>query len=162
MRIIENVAVAVVQGHEEATAANVRLGGYDMPIQLDEVRAYRVAVDAEDADRLFLLGLGALGVGTAGGSFKVADILPRVASLGSVRSLMRAGVDLRTRPDLSLVIVTAGDDRRPLTIIDGNHRAMAQFLTYRTVQDVSAFVCIHPGFAQWSYIPPLARCRVDP
>jgi hypothetical protein len=159
MRVIEDVDVATVRAHEEATDSNVRLCGYDMPVVLSEVRASRVLLDADDIARLFLLGIGGLDEQTRCETWRVADVLPSARTLDRVWSFIGGCVDLRARPELSLVIVTAGDER-PLTLIDGNHRAMAQFLAYGTMEGVPAFVCVHPGFAQWSYIPPLARCSV--
>jgi hypothetical protein len=156
MKIIEPVSVEVVQAHEVETDSNARLCTYDMPIKLGEVKALRATLDANDLARLFLLGIGGFDVLTKDRTWRVADLLPTAWTIDRMKSFVGAKMDLRQRPDLAVVIATANAESGPLVLIDGNHRAMAHFLSHRTVEDLPAFVCEHDGFRQWPYVPPLA------
>ena len=57
--------------------------------------------------------------------------------------------------------MSAEEQCSPLVIYDGNHRAIAQYFSLGSVQDVPAFVSVHPRVGTWSYVPPLARAPVS-
>jgi hypothetical protein len=160
LRVIESVSLSVVQQHELATGANINLGGYHMDrcCPLPEFRTFKVALDSDDIDRLFILWDFAQY--TAGHTCQLKDVLPLAESEGRVAPFIRDAVDLRTRHDRAIQIVSDAETGRPLVVIDGNHRAIAQYLMYRTVHDVPAFLCIHPKIGEWSGMPPSARGSV--
>lgn len=159
MVVVEEVDIATVQRHEETTASNARLGGYHMDrhCPTSEFRCYRVQLERSDEDRLFLLGLTEFTNQTRGQSCRLRDVLPTASAIQRVASFSSVAVDLRSRPGLELVLVAAELRNAPLIAIDGNHRAMAQFLTYGTVEGVPALVCAHQAIGQWHFVPPLAR-----
>jgi hypothetical protein len=158
MRIIETVSLAILQRHEMATDSNVTLGGYGLSehCPLAEFAIHRANLDAGDIDRLFLLGTFA--ERTHGRSARLKDVLPEFAANPRVDSALRRNVDLRSDWNLEIVIVTAEAQNAPLTVIDGNHRAVAHFLRFGDVGDVPAYLCVHGRVGQWPYIPRLARC----
>ena len=159
MVVFEEVDITTVQRHEQATTSNVRLGGYQMDrhCPTSEFRCYRIQLEQTDEDRLFLLGLTEFFDQTRGQSCRLLDVLPAASTIKRVASFCSHVVDLRSRLGLELVLVTTNPHCAPLIAIDGNHRAMAQFLTHGTFESVPAFVCVHPAIGQWHFVPPLAR-----
>lgn len=159
MTSIEPVTLHIVQAHERATDANVRLGGYHMDrvSPTAEFQLFRVTLVDADLGRLFLLGITEFGVCTAGESWRVPDLLPAAALLPRVAPFVRDKIDLPARPDRALLIVSPDPHTGPLVITDGNHRAMAYYSMHRSVQGVPAFVCVHPKIRGWNFMPPPAR-----
>lgn len=157
MRIAETVSLPVLQAHEKANVANVELGGYGLAIHspLDEFAIYRATLDASDIDRLFLLA--EFSAHTEGRSGQLRDIRPEFARSPNASLALGRNIDLRSEPTRAIVIVTIDAETAPLTIIDGNHRAVAQFLRFGGIGDVPAFVCMHHRVGRWSFIPHLAR-----
>ena len=119
-------------------------------------------LERQDEDRLFLLGLTEFINQTRGQSGRLRDLLPTASTVQRVASLITAGVDLLSRSGLELVLVAADLQGAPLVAIDGNHRAMAHFLAYNSVEGVPAFVCVHPAIGQWHFVPSLARTHTRP
>lgn len=163
MVVMENVDIPAVQRHELNTKANVQLGGYrmDRHCSTNEFRCYLAQLERADEDRLFLLGLDEFTSQTRGRSCRLQDVLPTASAIQRVSSFVEAGVDLRSRSDLALILVTTNLHSAPLIIIDGNHRAIAQFLVYGTVQGAPTFVCVHQAISQWHFVPRLARSTAD-
>jgi hypothetical protein len=159
MTINGKVEVTEVQRHEQATESNVRLGGYHMDrhCPTNEFQCYRVQLAKQDEDRVFLLGLTEFINLTQGQSCQLRDVVQAASAIPRVVSFIEAGIDLQSRPGLELVVVARELQSAPLVVIDGNHRAIAQFFSQGSVEGVSAFVCVHPAIGQWPFIPPLAR-----
>jgi hypothetical protein len=159
MIVVGEVSLSVVQQHEEATTANARLGGYHMDLHCptDEFRCFRVILDQRDDARLYLLGLTEFINQTRGQTCRLRDVVREAASVQRVASFITGGLDLRTGSGLELVLVCRELQSAPLVAIDGNHRAMAQYLTHDSVEGVGAFVCVHPAISNWPFVPPLAR-----
>jgi hypothetical protein len=157
MVVVSEVNILEVQRHEEATAANARLGGYKMDTHcpMNEFQCFRVLLEQSDTDRLFLLGQFA--GRTTGQTCRIRDVKLSAADLSRVASFTTAGVDLRSHVGLELVLVCRELYDAPLIIIDGNHRAIAHYLAQRRMQSVPAYVCLHRAISQWSYVPSLAR-----
>ena len=157
MEILRIAGVNEVKAHEAATHANVRLGGYNMDqcCPLSEFKAFSVRLEASDLDRLLLLNCGFAG-DTKGQTCKLRDVLPGVVAHERVRNVIdKACFPVST--DQAILIVSADEKCGPLTIYDGNHRAMAQYLMRRTVNDVLAYVCVHRRISEWGFVPPLGR-----
>lgn len=161
MDILEAVDVSDVQAHEAATYANVRLGGYDMDrcCLLSEFEAFNVRLEASDIDRLFLLNCG-FAADTKGQTCKLRDVLPGVVAHERVRNVIDKA-RFPVSPNQAILIVSPDEKGGPLTIYDGNHRAMAQYLVQKTVHDVLAFVCVHRRISEWGFVPPLGRIQVE-
>lgn len=157
--VIGDVELAEVQRHEQATAANARLGGYGMGTHcpLDQIRCNRVVLESGDLDRLFVLQDFA--AQTHNKTCRLRDVMPGAVNLNRVASFTTACVDLRTHAGLELVLVSHGWDGTPLIAIDGNHRMIAHYITQCSVDGVPAFVGVHPAMNRWPYIPPLARMQ---
>ena len=159
--MLEAVDVSDVQAHEAATYANVRLGGYHMDrcCPLGEFKTFNVRLEASDIDRLFLLNCG-FAAYTKGQTCILRDVLPGVVTYERVRNV----IDKTCFPvssDQAILIVSPDEKCGPLTIYDGNHRAMAQYLVQRTVHDVVAYVCVHRRINEWSFVPPLGRIQEE-
>lgn len=157
MVILKAVDVSDVQAHEAATHANVKLGGYDMDrcCPLSEFKAFNVRLEATDIDRLFLLNCG-FAAYTEVQTCKLRDVLLGVVSHERVRNVIDRAC-FPVSPDQAILIVSPDEKYGPLTIYDGNHRAMAQYLTQRSVHDVLAYICVHRRISEWGFVPPLAR-----
>ncbi len=99
MTIVEAVTLATVQHHEQATGANVRLGGYhmDRTCPPSEFQAFRTTLDITDVGRLFLLGIPEFADCTAQGTWRLADLLPKAALLSRVASFIDGKVNLPAR-----------------------------------------------------------------
>jgi hypothetical protein len=159
MKDIKKVDISHAQNHEESTSANVRLGGYKMyeHCPTNEVQCYRVVLEDKDIDRIFLLNEVTFVKLTTGQTFKLSDLTHDAKTLNRVNSFLKDGVDLRSHPGLELILVCEDLDTGSLTTIDGNHRLMAHYLTFGSVQEVPAYVYIHTNMNKWYFIPPLAR-----
>lgn len=157
MVIVSEVSISEVQRHEEATAANARLDRYDLNrhCPTSEFRCLRVLLEQSDTDRLFLLGCFV--ERTTGRTCRIRDVELDPANSHRVASFVNAGVDLRSRAGLELVLVCRELYDAPLVIIDGNHRAIAHYLTQGSMQSVPAYVCVHQAISQWGFVPNLAR-----
>lgn len=168
MKIIDAVSIEDIRRHERCCDANVTLGSYGMDVHcpLDELQAYRVKLDAGDIDSLFLLNCG-FAASTRGQTGKVGDVEREKLSDTSTSRVElflepppqsgKRQVDLRCSPEMALVIVCADATRGPWIIIDGNHRAIAQYLKYGNVGDVPAYLCVHSRIYQWRYVPDPVR-----
>jgi hypothetical protein len=154
---VREVDVSEIQRHEEATEADVRLGGEGMDAccRTSEFRCFRGVLEQSDVDRLFLLP-GFKDV-TTGASCRIRDLIPDAATLERSLQFVSEKVDLRSQHGLALVLVCEDLHTAPFIIIDGNHRAIAQYFTHGGLQDVYAYVCVHQALSQWSVVPPLAR-----
>jgi len=161
MDILESVDVSDVQAHEAATHANVKLGGYHMDrcCPLSEFKAFKVRLEASDIDRLFLLNCG-FAPDTEGKTCRLRDVLPGVVSHERVRNVIDKAC-FPVSPDQAILIVSPDEKCGPLTIYDGNHRAIAQYLMQRTVHDVVAYVCVHSRISEWGYVPHLGRTQEE-
>jgi hypothetical protein len=163
MENIIEVNISVVRRHEEKTKANVRLGGYmmDACCPTSEFRCYRVCLDQEDDDLLYVLADFAKY--TKSESCRLRDVMQDAELLERVASFKhghqdRANVDLRSATGLDLMIVSTQLEAAPLIIYDGCHRAIAHYLTYRSMTGVPAFVCVHLAIDRWGCVPVQARC----
>jgi hypothetical protein len=123
----------------------------------NQLRCFRVQLERQDEDRLFLLGLTEFINQTRDQTCRLRDVFSGASAIQRVASIINAGVDLRSRSGLELVLVATEPHGAPLIAIDGNHRAMAQFLAHGSMEGVLAFVCVHPAIGQWHFVPPLAR-----
>lgn len=159
MHVLKAVDVSDVQAHESATHANVTLGGYNMDrcCPLTEFLAFNVRLETSDIDRLYLLDCG-FATYTSGQTCRLRDLLPEAAFHEGVRNVFDKAC-FPVSPDQAILIVSPDEKSRPLTIYDGNHRAMAQFLKQRSVHDILAYVCVHRRISEWGFVPPLGRMK---
>lgn len=156
MKIIETVDLGVISQHEKKTGANVTLGGYHMDrcCPLAEFQLLRCVLELDDIERLFVLNDFAK---FTAGSCRLKSVLSDAASNQRVAAFSNGRVDLRKAPNLELLIVSANADDGPLLIIDGNHRAIWQYLAYSSIHAVPAFICVHSRINEWGYMPIAAR-----
>ena len=163
MNSVEKVPLEAVRDHENSTGANVRLGGYDMQLVSppSEFRVFKATLADADTPRLFLLGITEFAVCTRNQTCRIADLIPEDAlRISRVDSFVSGRVDLPSRQDLALLIVAAEFDSGPMIIIDGNHRAMAQYATWQSMEGMPAFLCIHPNIFNWNkFVPNMARVK---
>jgi len=151
MVIISNVDIADVQRHELQTEANAKVGGYGMDkyCPVDEFKTYRVQLERQDWERMYLIGEFARF--TTGITGRVVDIDTKMleeTTKSRVESFYQppanspfTPIDLRLTADLALVIVSADANSSPLILIDGNHRAIAQYIKFGAVSLIPAFLC---------------------
>ncbi len=169
MNIIETVNLTEIRQHEQTCRANVILGGYGMATHcaLKEFQLYKAILEVDDTSNLFLLNCG-FAVNTHGQTGKVKDIKIETLSNASKSRInaftkspakcRKYAIDLRHSPQLALILVCAEAKNGPWIIIDGNHRAISQYLSYGDLRDVTGYLCVHPQINKWPYIPSLARC----
>ena len=168
MRISEAVTLEELRRQERSSKANVTLGSYGVELHApaEEFRTFRGTLETDDGDQLFLLNCGFI-AGTRGETGRVTDIVREELSdsvAERVRSLMEPrpeldgrSIDLRSSSALAPVLVCTDAIDGPWTIIDGNHRAIAQFLLCGDMDDVPVYVCVHPRIGAWSFVPGGAR-----
>ena len=167
MLIISSVDIAIVKNHERRTGSNATVGGYgmDQHCPTAEIEAFQVTLEADDWAKIFLIAQFAKF--TIGNTCKVHDIdwhrlgddsKARINSFIEPPANSRfTPVDLHSSADLALVIVSANAESGSLVVIDGNHRAIAQWHKYGAVSGVHAFLCVHKNINNWAYVPPQAR-----
>ena len=157
MILITDVSLDSLRLHEKATAANATLGSYGMDkhCPLKEFRICRVQFQADDLERLFMIGEFAKH--TVDHSGRLRSVTAASADMPRVAAFLRDDFDLRSRSGFEPIFVGAAWEKAGLTAIDGNHRMIAQFLSGRGIEGVIAFVCIHPMIGKWPFVPHAAR-----
>jgi hypothetical protein len=157
MKIIELVSLEALQQHEVKTGSNSVLGGYGMDkhCPLTEFELSRVKLESRDVDRMFLLS--DFLPHTDNRSGRLTDVRAVARSIEGVASLISAQLDLRLSQHMELVLVSTAAAGAPLTVIDGNHRAIAHYLTHGNMEGVGAFLCVHARVNLWRHLPLLAR-----
>ena len=165
MILLGPATLAGLQQHERTCETCVVLGSHDLPPP--EVFSLRKAlIEPDDADRLHLLNCG-FAACTQGQSGRLTDLdaelLPPETRQRAESFLCpapdsgRRPLDLRSAPQLALVLACADAANGPWVIIDGNHRAIAQQLRHGSLAWVPVFLCIHPAIATWPYVPASFR-----
>ncbi len=169
MQIIAPIDLATLRQHERSTRANACLGRYGMCTYSpqDEFQLVRANFEPDDWQRLYLIE--EFTRHTNGKTGRVIDLnfedlsptaKARVQSFTDPPSgIGLSPVDLRMHPQLAIIIVTADIHDRALVIIDGNHRAIAQYRNFGPVAGIPAIVCIHGKIEQWPYAPIHSRNR---
>jgi hypothetical protein len=160
MRIIESVDLDTLQVHEKATNCNVKLGSYKMDqiCPIAEFQINWVLLDDSELERIFLLGeFGKMTHNKTNRLIDVMDLLPDDTTKRIDERILSRNLDIRLQRNESLMIVATNIEDGPLTIIDGNHRAMNHFKKHNNIQDVPAYVCVHPNISRWPFVPRLAR-----
>jgi hypothetical protein len=167
MKNITSTTLSILGQYEEATDANIAIGRapnhyYDLDkiCLIAELKVYRATLESDDINRLFM-EYGDFYEATKGGTAMVKDVLPEAASRDRVIQFTKDRFDLRSRPDRPILTVSTDEILGPLIIYDGNHRAIAQYLTYQSVHDIPVFVSVHPRISEWRFVPPLARLRTN-
>jgi hypothetical protein len=159
---ITEISSQVVREHEKYTEANVTLGSYDMDkaCPLQEIKLYQVTLEKSDAERIYLLNEQTFIAFAKGNNFKLTDIHGVAEESKRVRSFLghegRPAVDLRNTQLLAPILV-ASSITGALTIIDGNHRLSAQYLSNIDLSGVSAYLYVHPNMDQWEFISQNAK-----
>lgn len=159
MRITDVVEIRAIQEHLSVVGSGVLLDLTSMPGEPSEYKGFSARLDSEDVTRLILWW--EFKKHTKDGSCRVVDALPTATAHRRVRSFIegdpasgRSPVDLRTATGLEIAIVSDDLDKGILYIIDGGHRAIAQYFAQRPFQDVPVLACVHPKIRSWAYIPP--------
>jgi len=154
VQILEGVDIGVVQRHEEATDANIRLGRYGLPGP-QEFTSFKAKLEQDDLYRLF--HPQEFHVHTDGDTCKVADLRQTSASHHRVSPFIKGKVDLRLAANLEILIAAVDAQCSPLIIYDGNHRTIAHYLMHGSIHDVPAFICVSSRVWDWGMVPRSAR-----
>lgn len=165
MNSIDPITIDYLRTHEQATNANVRLGGYKMDEQFPtaEIKCYRVELDGNDLERLFVLWDFA--AATEHKSCRLVDVLQtqgHATAMENVPQNTENDLNLATSDCIEPILMTTDLATGSLTITDGNHRMMAHYLGRSSVDGVCAYVAVHPMMNQWGCIPLPARRYVGP
>lgn len=160
MNIVSSITIDEMRGHEVATNANVRLGGYAMDelFPVDEILMYRVTFETGDLARLFVLW--DLSRATLERSCQLADTLPAeglVLAMERIPDNSVNEINLAISTGREPVLVTNNLHSGALTVIDGNHRILAHFIRHQSINGVSALVAQHANMHTWPYVPRSAR-----
>lgn len=163
MRLVkQNVELAELQAHDQALKANIRLGGYEMgthcPVGEFEIHL----IELEQGDESWVYLISEFAQYTQGNSGRLIDVQQSVDShveTGKIVSgMISAGFDIKHQKERALVAVTSDFTRGALTLIDGSHRAIAQFRSFGTIADVPVYLCVHKQINKWSgWIPANAQ-----
>lgn len=153
MKIIRPVDIKEIREHEVKTKANVIIGGYNMDIYcpISEFVSFWVMLEEADWDRLFLISQFAQYThGNTGKVIHARELSEKTESTVALYSSMQSVCP-------ALLIVSANIETASLIIIDGNHRAIAQYRKQKGSNIPAAYVCIHPNINKWGYVPKGAR-----
>ncbi len=161
------IDLATLRGHEQLVNANVRLGGYDMDkvAPTDEFQIFRGNLKRTDWQRLYLIGEFAKHTQNGTGRFidvdwnalseqsknKITSFIQPASTTGWMP------LDLRKNSQLALILVSADINSKSFVIIDGNHRAIAQYRKFGQVAGVQVIVCVHKQITRWPFVPHRAR-----
>ena len=137
----------------------------DKHCPLREFECFNCKLEADDVERLFLLGQFAKHTTNLTGKTKDIEFdtlsehsKARVQSfLAPVKESGFRPLDLPQSPELALVVVTSDLENAGFTTIDGNHRSIAHYLQTKSMDGVPVFICVHPNISKWGYVPRLAR-----
>lgn len=162
---IREANILEIQHLENFTNASVRIGNHCMEdyAPTSEFLFYRVILEKSDTDRMFVLFETGLTKQTLGQTCRLKDIVSSSENIERVKQAINGGnsfskgVDLKSDPNMELELVASELYNVPLTIIDGNHRAIAHYIIHGSVQGVPAYICVHKNISKWPYIPPGAR-----
>lgn len=158
---IRPARLAEISSLDDATNANVRLGGYDMDklFPVTEIECFHMELSEEDVHRIFLLYEATFIPHTKHGTCKIVDILSTAEEMATsrLRSGTKNELDLSVTIAQEPVFVTTNVAKNPFVAIDGNHRLTAHFAQHRSVNGVKVFVAVHKRMFDWHFIPPLAR-----
>ncbi len=160
MRIVSPVMISEIREHEAATSANVALGTYHRCecCPMDGFNDYLVLLDQVNGGRIFLLPDFA--THAFGQTYRLQDVLLGAAALARVAQFTSKSIDLLSASKLELLIVTPDINLASLVLVDGNHRAIAHYLTHRGRHNVPAYVSVHRNIGKSSYITRAGRTRV--
>lgn len=124
--------------------------GFDFPPH--EHKVLRVRLDTCDAPRLCLWqdtdGRRKIRVIEANKGTAFANERVRRVACGDVAAGCKP-LDIRKSAGFEIVLASTSFDSDCLNILDGNHRAIAHWLTYGDFDGVPAYLCVHPKIAPW-------------
>lgn len=158
MRVISEVNPEIVARHLKATHSSV-----DLPFALNEYRAFHIAMDEGDEERIVLWWENEKG--TKDLSCRLVDSSDSVGTPHRVNSFINGDgkqfqpADLRTLANKEAVAVTNDLNGNFWYLIDGSHRSIAQFRSGKSFQDVKLYVCVHPQMMSWPYVPNYHKQR---
>lgn len=148
-----------IQRHEARTASNIRFGSYGMDQTCPnfEIEFHHGVLQSEDTRRIYVLP--EFCDHTIASSCRIADALPSAAEVACERLApnSRSKLDLTAREGLELVLFGLDLESGPLLLIDGNHRAFAHFLRFRSLHGVAAYIGIHSDMLFFKFVPPSVR-----
>jgi hypothetical protein len=124
--------------------------GFDFPLR--EYMVFKVLLDTADAHRLWLLqdtdARRKLVVTEANKETGPANQRVRRIILGDA-AVGWGPLDIRNNCGFEIVLASNSFDSDCFNIWDGNHRAIAHWLTDGDFQGVPAYLCIHPKTIAW-------------
>ncbi|XOF33677.1 MAG: nucleotidyltransferase family protein [Candidatus Electrothrix sp. YB6] len=167
MKILHPLSLEELRKHEQNCETSVVLGSHEMDrhAPTDAFKLYKAMLEPEDTDSVYLLDCDFV-PWTEGYTGRLRDFDQKKADDSTRKRIEsfithseqsgKQPVDLRSSPQLALTLICAQPDG-PWVIIDGNHRALAQYRQYGSLADVPAYVCVHPEIGDWRYIPNFMR-----
>lgn len=124
--------------------------GFDFPPH--EHKVFRVILDTCDASRLWLWqdtdGRRKVSVTEANKWTAPANERIRRVTCGDTAAGWKP-LDLLKSAGFELVLASTSIDSDCLNILDGNHRAIAHWLTKGDFDGIHAYLCVHPKIAPW-------------
>ncbi|WP_259016710.1 hypothetical protein [Emticicia fluvialis] len=159
MKEITKVSLSIIQEHEVSCNSSITLNNHNLPdfCPINEVKCYRVLLEEDDINRIYLLWEAGFNNLTKNNSFKLADLTVDAQELVRVKSFLDNRIDLRTYANLEVILFGQNLEESSLTATDGNHRLMSQFLSYKSIAEVPAYIYTHEKINNWNFIPPVAR-----
>lgn len=162
MKNINPIRVEEFQALLRRNGSGVLFDPLPIPAPIDTYTAFRATLESLDLDRIFLWPQ--FKADTAGNTGKLTDALPESASKERVKPLIEGDatkgwgpIDLRKAVEFEPMLVTNDLVRGSLQAIDGNHRMIAQFITGKSFDGVTVYVCVHPMMMNWPYVIQSAR-----
>lgn len=161
MKIINPIQYQQLRTFEERIGGNVKVGGYNMNLicPVEEGQCYQVTLEEGDLNRLFLLGEATFTNLTENRNYRLAGLTSAVEGLHRVKYWLDQNLDLTKVPEWAPVFVTWDIEKSPIITIDGNHRLMAHFKQYHTIEGLPGYLFVHHNIHKWGFVPSEAKTQ---
>jgi hypothetical protein len=153
MRVIGCIGIEVIEEH-----LRDQHSGVSLPCRTGECLGFKVQLDDDDVQKLVLWW--EFQEETQNENCRVTSLFDSATAKERVMDFIEGvpgkglgPADLRVTPNREPTIITDAIESNFLYLIDGNHRTCAQYLSRKSFQDVSAFLCVYPALMKWAYVP---------
>ena len=159
MDIFNQIEYHQLKQFEDQIGGNVKVGGYEMDkiCPIEEGHCYQIKLNERDTNHLFLLREPTFKNLTRDKNYLLSEIIDDVKKLDRVKYWLDNKLDLRLSPNWSPIFVCPDTDCGPIVTIDGNHRLMAHFHQYKTIEGLFGYLFVHPNIQKWDFIPKGAK-----
>lgn len=153
----EEINYEVIRAHESRPEimASIKTDYKDFTenCPLDEVKCYKIRLHDTDLPRVYILDAPNFLDLTENNSYKLRDVKQTVRDLDRVDHLLKKQIDLSQTDNWAPVFISTYLNTGVLVPIDGNHRLMAHYLLYTSIEGVHGYLFVHPNTVKLTWFP---------